>query len=45
MSVLQAGEKLLRTGWFIESLCTQVLLIRTHGSPLKSRAHPLLTAT
>ncbi|WP_292932799.1 magnesium-translocating P-type ATPase [Noviherbaspirillum sp.] len=46
--VLQAGEKLFQTGWFVESLCTQVLvifIIRTRGNPLKSRAHPLLTAT
>ena len=46
--VLQADEKLFQTGWFVESLCTQVLVIfviRTRGSPLKSRAHPLLTAT
>lgn len=45
--VLQAGEKLFQTGWFVESLCTQVLvifIIRTRGNPLKSRAHPLLTA-
>ena len=44
--VLQAGEKLFQTGWFVESLCTQVLvifIIRTRGNPLKSRAHPLLT--
>ena len=46
--VLQADEKLFQTGWFVESLCTQVLvifIIRTRGNPLKSRAHPLLTAT
>lgn len=46
--VLQAGEKLFQTGWFVESLCTQVLvifIIRTRGNPLQSRAHPLLTAT
>lgn len=46
--VLQAGEKLFQTGWFVESLCTQVLvifIIRTRGNPLKSRAHPLLTVT
>ena len=46
--VLQAGEKLFQTGWFVESLCTQVLvifIIRTRGNPLKSRAHPLLTFT
>jgi len=46
--VLQADEKLFQTGWFVESLCTQVLvifIIRTRGNPLKSRAHPLLTLT
>ena len=46
--VLQASERLFQTGWFIESLCTQVLVIfviRTRGSPLKSRPHPLLAAT
>jgi Mg2+-importing ATPase len=46
--VLQADEKLFQTGWFVESLCTQVLvifIIRTRGNPLKSRANPLLTAT
>jgi Mg2+-importing ATPase len=39
---------LFQTGWFVESLCTQVLvifIIRTRGNPLKSRAHPLLTVT
>jgi Mg2+-importing ATPase len=46
--VLQADENLFHTGWFVESLCTQVLvifIIRTRGNPLRSRAHPLLTAT
>ncbi len=45
--VFQASEKLFQTGWFVESLCTQVLvifIIRTRKNPLKSRAHPLLTA-
>jgi Mg2+-importing ATPase len=48
LAVLQADEKLFQTGWFVESLCTQVLVIfviRTRSNPLKSRAHPLLTAT
>jgi Mg2+-importing ATPase len=48
LAVLQADEKLFQTGWFVESLCTQVLvifIIRTRGNPLKSRAHPWLTAT
>lgn len=45
--VLRSDEKLFQTGWFVESLCTQVLVIfviRTRGNPLKSRAHPLLVA-
>ncbi len=32
--ILQADEKLFHTGWFVESLCTQVLvifIIRTRG--------------
>ncbi len=46
--VFQANETLFQTGWFVESLCTQVLVIfviRTHGNPFKSRPHPLLTAS
>lgn len=45
---LQAGEALFRTGWFIESLCTQVLVIfviRTRRHPLQSRPHPWLVVT
>jgi Mg2+-importing ATPase len=48
LAILHANEKLFQTGWFVESLCTQVLvifIIRTRGNPLKSRAHPLLTVT
>lgn len=48
LHVLQAGEKLFQTGWFVESLCTQVLvifIIRTRGSPWNSRPHPVLLAT
>ena len=48
LSVLGAHERLFQTGWFVESLCTQVLvifIIRTRGNPLKSRANPVLTAT
>lgn len=48
LSVLQADEKLFQTGWFVESLCTQVLVIfviRTRGNPFKSRPHPVLVAT
>jgi Mg2+-importing ATPase len=47
LSILQADEKLFQTGWFVESLCTQVLvifIIRTRGNPLRSRASPVLTA-
>ncbi|TFW73022.1 magnesium-translocating P-type ATPase [Methylotenera oryzisoli] len=46
--MLQANEQLFQTGWFVESLCTQVMvifIIRTRGNPLKSHAHPLLIAT
>ncbi|MEI6414803.1 MAG: magnesium-translocating P-type ATPase [Pseudomonadota bacterium] len=48
LSVLKADEALFQTGWFVESLSTQVLvifIIRTRGNPFKSRAHPLLMAT
>jgi Mg2+-importing ATPase len=48
LSVLHADEKLFQTGWFVESLCTQVLVIfviRTRGNPFKSRPHPVLVAT
>jgi len=43
----QADEKTFQTGWFIESISTQVLvifLIRSRGSFLSSRPHPLLAA-
>lgn len=46
--VLHADQRLFQTGWFVESLCTQVLvifIIRTRGSPLRSRPHPVLIAT
>ena len=48
LAVLQADETLFQTGWFVESLATQVLVIfviRTRGNPFKSRAHPVLMAT
>ncbi len=48
LTVLNAHESLFQTGWFIESLCTQVLVIfviRTRGNPFKSRPHPRLTTT
>lgn len=46
--LFHADERLFQTGWFIESLMTQVLVIfvlRTRGNPFKSRPHPLLAAT
>ncbi len=48
LRVLDADAALFQTGWFVESLCTQVLvifIIRTRGSPLQSRPHPLLVIT
>ena len=48
LKVFDASEALFQTGWFVESLCTQVLVIfviRTHGNPLRSRPHPVLTVT
>ncbi|MDO9107124.1 MAG: magnesium-translocating P-type ATPase [Methylovulum sp.] len=48
LMVLKADETLFQTGWFVESLCTQVLvifIIRTRGNPFKSRAHPILVGT
>jgi Mg2+-importing ATPase len=48
LEVLRAHEALFQTGWFIESLATQVLvifIIRTRGNPLKSRPHLLLVTT
>lgn len=42
----RAGEALFHTGWFIESLATQVLvifIIRTRKNPLKSYPNPWLT--
>ncbi len=48
LRVLGAGEDLFHTGWFIESIATQVLVIfviRTQGSPFRSRPGKLLTLT
>jgi Mg2+-importing ATPase len=48
LRVFQAGAALFHTGWFIESMATQVLvifIIRTRGSPWRSRPSLLLTAT
>ncbi len=39
----QAGMSQFQTGWFVESLATQVLvifIIRTGGNPLRARPHP-----
>ena len=44
--VFHADEGLFHTGWFVESLATQVLvifIIRTRN-PLRDRPHPLLVA-
>jgi len=40
LKIFHAGEALFHTGWFIESMATQVLvifIIRTQRNPLKSR--------
>ncbi|MYM76266.1 HAD-IC family P-type ATPase, partial [Duganella sp. FT134W] len=45
LAVFDAGQALFHTGWFIESLASQVLvifLLRTRGNPLRSRPHPAL---
>jgi Mg2+-importing ATPase len=45
---LNAAPALFQTGWFIESIATQVLVIfviRTRHNPLRSRPHPLLAIT
>ncbi len=48
LAVLNANEVMFQTGWFVESLATQVLVIfviRTRRNPLSSRPHPALAAT
>ncbi|TSA48694.1 MAG: magnesium-translocating P-type ATPase [Nitrosomonadales bacterium] len=48
LKVFGAGEALFHTGWFIESIATQVLVIfviRTRRSPFKSRPHIALTVS
>jgi Mg2+-importing ATPase len=48
LKVLHASESLFRTGWFIESLVTQTLVIyviRTARSPFSSRPSTALVAT
>jgi Mg2+-importing ATPase len=46
--IFHANETLFHTGWFVESLATQTLvlfIIRTGGNPLKSRPSRPLTIT
>ena len=48
LAVLKANEALFQTGWFVESLATQVLVIfviRTRRNPFTSRPHAALAAT
>jgi Mg2+-importing ATPase len=48
LHLFHAGEALFHTGWFVESLATQLLVvfvIRTRGNPLRSRASGALTLT
>ena len=48
LAVMHAGEALFHTGWFIESLVSQVLVIfviRTRGSPFASAPSRALVAT
>jgi Mg2+-importing ATPase len=49
LAVFRASESLFHTGWFVESLATQTLVlfvIRTAGNPLRSRpSRPLATST
>ena len=48
LKVFNANEQLFHTGWFIESLATQVLvifIIRTQGSPFKSKPSLTLVIT
>jgi P-type Mg2+ transporter len=47
LRVFHAGETLFHTGWFIESMATQVLVIfviRTRKDPFRSRPNPWLIA-
>lgn len=48
LSLFHAGEALFHTGWFVESLATQTLVlfvIRTAGNPLRSRPSRALALT
>ena len=47
LAVFHAGETLFHTGWFVESMATQVLVIfviRTRRNPFRSRPNPWLIA-
>ena len=47
LTVFHAGEALFHTGWFIESIATQVLvifIIRTRRNPFRSRPNAWLVA-
>jgi Mg2+-importing ATPase len=48
LGYFHADERLFHTGWFVESLATQTLVlfvIRTMGNPFRSRPSRALTAT
>jgi Mg2+-importing ATPase len=48
LKIFHASEQFFHTGWFVESLATQTLVIfviRTAGNPLRSRPSATLTAT
>jgi P-type Mg2+ transporter len=48
LKVFSANEQLFHTGWFVESLATQTLVvfvIRTAGNPFRSRPSAALTLT
>ncbi|HEV2362895.1 MAG TPA: HAD-IC family P-type ATPase [Caulobacteraceae bacterium] len=45
LRLFHAGEALFRTGWFVESLVTQILMVfavRTRRSLFRTRPHPLV---
>ncbi len=47
LAIFRASEPLFQTGWFVESLATQALVvfvIRTRRPMFRSRPHPALTA-
>jgi Mg2+-importing ATPase len=48
LQVFHASERFFHTGWFVESLATQTLvifIIRTAGNPLRSRPSAALAVT